>query len=155
MSWSLFCLFFVGIPAVETPSIPSPAVNGGFYENYHQGLRAAEKAGKPMLVILNPGPQTVSTAVTLEGVRKTRERRALLKNYVVVVINAASSHGRVVHRAYGRPKLPHVVILDKRQQYQIFTTSESLYGQRWTEILQTYRRGEEVAPQKSSDYCYT
>lgn len=152
MTLTKLLILFAGIPSAG--DMPQPAV---FYQNYHQGLQAARAGKKPLLVILNPGPQWEGNALTVEGLRKTRERRGLLKNYVVVVIDATTRHGEIVHRAYAKPKLPHVVVLGKRQSYQIFTTSEKLYGQRWTEILKKYKTGEQIPliTQRVSSFCPT
>jgi hypothetical protein len=146
MTWTLFLLLFPGVPDQSQLQLHG----GEHFANYHRAHKAAHDAAKPLLIIMNSGPQ--ADFVSLERVRKTKERRELLKNYVVVVIDATSRHGKIVHHAYGEPKLPHVVVLDKRQQYQIFTTSEELYGDRWTTILKTYRNGEYVSPQRLS-YC--
>ncbi len=147
---NLLLVFFAGIPFsgnLET--------TGEFFANYHRGHSAARAAGKPLLLVLNPGPQGNGNTVSVDTIRKTQERRSLLKDYVVVVIDTTTPHGQIVHRAYAHPKLPHVVVLGKHQDYQIFTTSESLYGQRWTEILKTYRAGERIVQQRAATYCPT
>jgi len=146
MSCTLFLLLFATVPDQAQLHL-----QGEHFENYHRGLTTAKDAKKPLLIIINPGPQT--DFVSLESVRKTRERRELLKKYVVVVIDATTPHGKIVHKAYSKPKLPHVVLLDKRQEYQIFTTSEKLYGQRWTEILTTYKNGNRVIPRRAVSNC--
>jgi len=145
MNVTLFLLLAAGIPG-QSPF----DLHGEHFANYHRAHQAAHDAAKPLLIIMNPGPQT--EFVSLESVRRTKERRELLKNYVVVVIDTTTRHGEIVHNAYARPKLPHVVVLDKRQRYQIFTTSEELYGDRWTTILKSYRNGERVIPRPVS-YC--
>lgn len=145
-------LLLTGIPSIG--ALPDPPV---FYENYHRALQAAKESRKPMLVILNPGPQWEGNAATIDQIRKTRQRRELLDDYVVVIIDTTSPHGQIVHRAYRKPKLPHVVVLGKRQTYQIFTTSKQLYGQRWTEILQKHRKGEriQVVTRRPAAFCPT
>lgn len=156
MSWTLFLLLAAG--PVSTSIRPADQsqlqLQGECFHNYHRALHAAHDAAKPLLVIMNPGLQ--AKFVSLESVRKTKERRELLKDYVVAVINTKTRHGQIVYNAYSKPKLPHVVVLDKRQQYQIFTTSNELYGQRWTSILTTYRNGVQVVPRRVSScpYCH-
>jgi hypothetical protein len=145
MNLTLFLLLAAGIPDQSQLQL-----QGNHFNNYHRALHAARDAAKPLLIILDSAPRT--KAVSLESVRKTKERRDLLKNYVVVVIDTKTPHGQIVHKAYAKPKLPHVVVLDKQQRYQIFTTSDDLYGQRWTSILQTYRNGVRVIPRPVS-YC--
>lgn len=150
MNWSISLLLFTGIPVQKHLEDV-----GDHFSNYHRGHQVAKNTHKPMLVILSDNAPVTTSPVSLRKVRMTAERRELLKNYVVVVIDTNTAHGRAVHKAYRKPKLPHVVVLDKRQEYQIFTTSEQLFGQRWTEILKTHRNGKRATPTRSDDYCYT
>lgn len=151
MSWSIYSFILLGIPSVN--SIPQ---YGEHFQNYHRGLQAAKETSKPLIVIMNPGAQWNEESVSIVSLRKTRERRGLLKDYVVVIIDTTTPHGRIVHDAYGKPKLPHVAILGKQQRYLIFTTSNQLYGQRWTEILTTYRKGAPAeTAMRSHAYCPT
>lgn len=108
-----------------------------------------------MLIIFQKGANSSSSEVSLVSVRKTRIRRELLGKYVVLIIDTTTPHGQVVYKAYKQPKLPHVVILGKKQEYQIFTTSEKLYGQRWTEILKTYADGKLRSHFKDAAFCAT
>lgn len=150
MAWSIYLVMFAGIPA-------NPPLDdlGTCHENYHAAHAEARQTGKPLLIVMNRGAQSESGNISIAAIRKTRERRKLLEDYVVVIIDTTTSHGQIVHRAYEHPKLPHVAVLDKRQVYEIFATSEPMYGQRWTEILQTYRRGARVAAPRSAAFCST
>lgn len=154
MSWSLSFLLFAGIPVQHHLEF-----KGDYFQNYHRAHRIARESQKPLLMILDNQVDAANSPVSLSAVRKTSERRELLKNYVVVVIDVNTPHGKVVHKAYSKPKLPHVVVLDKSQRYQIFTTSETLYGQRWTEILKTHREGNRVVRRAvhrvAAAYCNT
>jgi hypothetical protein len=156
MHLTLFLLLAAGpvLTSIRPADQSQLQLSGEQFTNYHRALHAAHDAAKPLLIIMNPGPQ--AEFVSLSSVRKTKERRELLKKYVVVVIDTKTRHGQLVYNAYAKPKLPHVVVLDKRQEYQIFTTSEELYGQRWTSILTTYRNGVRVVPQTVSTcpYCH-
>lgn len=152
MSWSLSLIFLAGIPAQQDLNTVEP-----HFTNYHRGHDLARESKKPLLVIMNNGPQTDKAAVSLVSVRKTSERRELLKDYVVVVIDTTTPHGKIVHKAYSTPKLPHVVVLDKKQGYILFTSSESLYGQRWTEVLKKHQKGERIVRTRTvpAQYCAT
>lgn len=108
-----------------------------------------------MLVILNPGVLNGTKTICLADVRKTRERRALLKDYIIVLIDTESKHGKYVNELFNTPSLPHVAVIDKKQKYQIFTTSDQLYGQLWTEILETYREGVPVDDATTARLCST
>ena len=70
MSCTLFLLLFAGIPDQAQLHL-----QGTHFEDYHRGLATANDAKKPLLIIMNPGPQT--EFVSLESVRKTKERREL------------------------------------------------------------------------------
>lgn len=128
-------------------AIPADA-NHGFehFESYTEGYREAERLQRPLLVILNPPTETDAEPITLDAVRRTRHRRALLENYVVVVVNTGTSHGRKVHQLFDSAPLPRVVVIDKRQELQIFQTSERLQGEQWNQILETYQAGERPVP---------
>ncbi|MCH8830054.1 MAG: hypothetical protein IID45_10810 [Planctomycetes bacterium] len=142
---------FLGIPVPVQTMTP-----GNCFDNYHQGHSLARKTHKPLLVIFNAGRQTQKNAISLVSLRKTKARRDLLKNYVVVVIDTTTPHGKHVYKCYQKPKLPYVVILDKRQKYQIhYAAGDKLYGQKWTEMLVTFRKGERVVQQPTAQYCYT
>lgn len=147
---SLSLLLLAGIPAQQNLK-----ENGDYFQNYHRASRVARQSQKPLLMILGTEVASADSPVSLSKIRKTDERRQLLKDYVVVVIDAKTPHGRTVLKAYQAPKLPHVVVLDKRQEYQIFTTSEKLYGQRWTEILKTHRTGQRAVRRVAAAYCNT
>ncbi len=150
MIWSLSVLLFSGIPVQQTL-----VDQGKHFKNYHQAHQVARQSHKPLLIIIGDGVQSGESPVSLPTIRRTAERRKLLKNYVVVVIDTTTAHGRTVHKAYRKPKLPHVVVLDNRQEYQIFKTSEKLFGQRWTEILKSHRNGKQETPKPAAIYCYT
>lgn len=116
------------------------------FQSYTEGYYEAQRQQRPLLVILNPPADAENQAITLDAVRRTRHRRALLENYVVVVVDTGTSHGRKVHELFDSPQLPRVVVIDKRQQRQIFQTSEFLQGEQWNQILETYQAGERPAP---------
>ena len=122
--------------------VPAEAARPLQFDDYGSAYRAATKTGRPLLVILNPADESGKTPISLEDVQRTRQRRQLLDDYVVCTVDTSSEAGRKTHQLFGSKQLPRVVVIDKQQKYQIFQTSESLYGQRWTEILETYRKGE-------------
>jgi len=122
------------------------------FDNYGDAYRAAKELGRPLLVILNPSNDTVTDTqpIAIEAVRKTKKRRELLDGYVVAVVDTGTAHGQQTHRLFKSPTLPRVVVIDKQQKVQIFQTSEKLYGQLWTTILETYQKGERPAPIKAA-----
>ena len=97
-----------------------------------------------MLVILNPGEESRAEKISLVSVQKTKQRRELMRDYIVVVIDTGTQEGTIIRKLFENPSLPFVSIIDKRQEFQIYRSSEKKYGQIWTEILETYRNGEPV-----------
>jgi hypothetical protein len=90
----------------------------------------------------------------MSDVEKTRERRNLLQNYVVAVIDTTTPHGQKVHALFGSPQLPMVSVIDNQQATQVYQTSASLYGQMWDQILTSFVNAAPAAPQMPpANYC--
>ncbi|HEV3299760.1 MAG TPA: hypothetical protein VG055_08965 [Planctomycetaceae bacterium] len=143
--------------AVTNAAPPTEAqVAPSSYDSYTQAYRAAKQAKKPMLVILNPAKGAKVSMISLEDVQKTRIRRDLLQNYVVAVIDTSTPHGQKVQALFGSPQLPHVAIIDNAQSFQVYQTSETLYGQMWDQILTAFQKAEpatRMPVQNSCPYC--
>jgi hypothetical protein len=143
--------------AVTNAAPPTEAqVAPSSYDSYTQAYRAAKQAKKPMLVILNPAKGAKVSMISLEDVQKTRIRRDLLQNYVVAVIDTSTPHGQKVQALFGSPQLPHVAIIDNAQSFQVYQTSETLYGQMWDQILTAFQKAEpatRMPVQTSCPYC--
>ena len=126
------------------------------FDNYAQAYEAAKRTKQPMLVILNPGGNSETKAISVADVRRTEWRRTVLTNFVVAVIDTNTESGKRVHKAFGNDPLPHVSVIDKNQKYQLFNTSEKLYGQLWNQILQRYRGGvQPTVPRPVQSFCPT
>ena len=82
MIWSVSVLLFAGIPVQQ-----SLEIHGHHFDNYHQAQQAARKTNKPLLMILADKVHSGESPVSLVKVRKSAERRKLLEDYVVVVID--------------------------------------------------------------------
>jgi hypothetical protein len=143
--------------AVTNAAPPTEAqVAPSSYDSYTQAYRAAKQAKKPMLVILNPARGAKVSMISLEDVQKTRIRRELLQNYVVAVIDTSTPHGQKVQALFGSPQLPHVAIIDNAQAFQVYQTSETLYGQMWDQVLTAFQKAEpatRMPVQNSCPYC--
>jgi hypothetical protein len=131
--------------AVIPPELTLKPEDVTHFTSYTRGVKAARSLQQPLLVILNPPMGSEKAAVSIDDLRKTRQRRELLEDYVVAVLDTGTEHGRICYELFGRPELPRVVVIDKHQKYQIFQTSEDLYGQLWTTILEKHRAGEWLA----------
>jgi ABC-type amino acid transport substrate-binding protein len=137
--------------ATPTEAQTAPAT----YDNYTQAYHAAQQTKRPMLVILNPGKNSKTSLISLEDVKKTHERRELLQNYVVAVVDTTTPHGKKVYALFGSPQLPRVSIIDNQQAMQVYQTSDSLYGQMWDQILTSFVNVSPAAPvqMQAPGYC--
>jgi hypothetical protein len=143
------------VAATNTAAPTEAQVAPSSYDNYTKAYRAAKQAKKPMLVILNPAKGAKVALISLEDVQKTRVRRELLQNYVVAVIDTSTPHGQKVQELFGSPQLPHVAIIDNAQAFQVYQTSETLYGQMWDTILTSFQKAEPATrmPVQTCPYC--
>ena len=148
MVWSLGFLVLAGTAIGENVTVTH-------FDNYSIAYRAARQSKRPMLVILNPPKESGKSSILLEDVRRTKERRKLLESYIVVLIDTGTEHGKIIYRLFGSEELPRVSIIGRDQQFQIFGTSEPLYGQLWTEVLDTYHSGEQVTSLAWRAFCPT
>ncbi len=115
------------------------------FTSYTLAYCEAQRSKKPLLVVLNPGEESSEVPVHLEDVRKTQQRRKLLERFVVVEIDTSTSHGQTVHKLFENKPLPHVAVIEREQQWQVFRTSRKLQGEDWNKILQTFQNGDRTA----------
>lgn len=130
----------IGIQAQQVAAVANPPTH---FTNYAAAYREAQRAKKPLLVILNPAEE--SSAVKVDDVRKTQQRRNLLQKFVVVVIDTSTDHGETVNKLFNEKSLPHVSVIDRDQQWQLFRTSKKLQGDDWNRVLETFQNGEQTA----------
>jgi hypothetical protein len=131
---------FVGVQAQQLVAVAGQPTH---YTNYAAAYREAQRAKKPLLAILNPSEE--SSSVKVEEVRKTQQRRELLQKFVVVVIDTSTNHGETVNKLFNEQSLPHVSVIDRDQQWQLFRTSKKLQGEDWNRVLETFQNGEQTA----------
>jgi hypothetical protein len=141
--------------AATTTVAPTEAqTTAATYNSYTQAYHAAQKARLPLIVILNPGRNAQTSLISMEDVQKTRERRNLLQNYVVAVVDTTTAHGQKVYALFGSPQLPMVSVIDNQQATQVYQTSSTLYGQMWDQILTSYvNASPAAAPMPAANYC--
>ena len=133
MHWSI-TLAMVAALGATTPEAPLE------FESYSQAYWTASKAHRPMLVILNPTGDR-DDAVKLETLKSDDKAREVLGDYVVAVIDTGTEHGQKVYELFGKPQLPRTVVIDERQDKQIFRTSDRLQLSTFTAVLEQYRHG--------------
>ncbi len=144
MLYSLTLLLLIDPSFSQQPQLLS-ASRPEFYTSYTMAYIEAQQSKKPLLVILNPGHKEELIPVHLEDVRKTQQRRQLLDRYVVVIVDSSTTHGSTVHKLFDKRPLPHVSVIDRDQQLQVFRTSRKLQGDDWNKILETFQNGDRTA----------
>ena len=128
---------------IQAQQVAAAANQPTHFTYYAAAYREAQQAKKPLLVILNPAEE--SSAVKVEEVRNTQQRRDLLQKFVVVVIDTSTDHGETVNKLFNEKSLPHVSVIDRDQQWQLFRTSKKLQGEDWNRVLETFQNGEQTA----------
>lgn len=145
MTGSMSLLLLAGLVSAA----PTPEKE---FDSYTKAYRYAQETDKPLLVILNPGKDS-GESISIDDVRKTQERRELLANYVVAVVDTETEHGKQVYEVFDKPQLPRVAVIDKEQKWQVYRTSDKLQGYQWTEILKTFKTGEKRIQLVRFNYC--
>jgi hypothetical protein len=136
------------------------ALNGGtlestVYDDYRQAWQSGRTRGLPLLVILNPGEVAGSPPVDIEWLRRSSHRRELLKNFVVVVIDASTPEGKKVHKQFGSAALPRVSVIDRQQKWQVYRTSQLLSAEDWNMVLEKHKKGDPPPPRPKPAQCLT
>lgn len=119
---------------------------GASFASYTDAWHAAHAAERPMLVILNPGPEEGKKIITEDELRADGNIQPLLDEYVVAVIDTTTEHGQKVHELFNNAPLPRVVVIDKEQKKQIFTSSETLTPDRMVKVLEQHKSGAIAQP---------
>lgn len=132
MSWSISLIVLASLSAPDAQAT---------FGNYSKAYWTAQQAHRPMLVILNPSGQSGSQqeVITHETLQSDARTREMLDNYVVAIIDTGTKHGKAVHELFGSPQLPRVVVIDERQDKQVFQSSEHLAPSEFARILEQYR----------------
>lgn len=106
------------------------------FESYTKAYQQAGQVSKPMLVILNDG-QDSEARINVESMKLD----GALDGYVVAEIDTTTAHGQEVHKLFKSPSLPHVVVIDDKQQKQLYKTSRVVTSEELANVLETYRNG--------------
>ena len=98
------------------------------FDSYTRAYHAAADAHRPMLVVLNPSADQVSTGtmIDVDALRQDGDLAGLLGDYVVAEIDTGTEHGRKVHEVFGSKALPRIVVIDADQKWQVYRTSAQL-----------------------------
>lgn len=144
MSWS--------VSLIVLASLSSPDAQTAF-GSYTKAYWTANAAHRPMLVILNPAAEAgAESTIALENLQQDERTRAVLSNYIVAIIDTGNEHGKAVHELFGSPPLPRVVVIDERQDKQVFQSSEHLAPADFARILEQYRTNAVPATTNVSRY---
>ena len=148
------------MPAHLSALVLFAALSGGtrestVYDSYKQAWQAGRAQSLPVLVILNPGEDAEASSVDVDWLRRSRHRRDLLGNYVVVVIDASTPEGKAVHKQFESAPLPRVSVLDRQQKWQVYRTSKSLSAEDWNMVLESHKKGNPPPPRPKPAQCLT
>ena len=132
MYWSVSLIVMASLSAPDAQTT---------YGSYTKAYRAANAVHRPMLVVMNPAGENVSRQdiITAESLQQDERTRAMLNGYVVAIIDTGTEHGKTVHDLFGNPELPRIVVIDERQEKQVFQSSEPLEPAALARVLEQYR----------------
>jgi hypothetical protein len=128
--------------------------NVALFDSYTKAYRTAQQTERPLLVVLNPSQESGKEGVSLGDLTESEQSRELLKNYVVTIIDGESAHGKTCQKLFDAKSLPHVVVIDKDQKFQLYKASKKLDAKVWTSVLRKYKDGEAPAPKHEVSYRY-
>ncbi|MCA9052789.1 MAG: hypothetical protein KDA75_03085 [Planctomycetaceae bacterium] len=116
MHWSTLLVLSASVAA------PQLTVGPIQFDSYTKAYHAAADVHKPMLVIINPGTEEVSSTepITLANLQADAAVGPLLDKYVVAIVDAGTEHGREVHKRFQSPSLPFAAVIDERQEKQLY-----------------------------------
>ena len=139
MRWSalLFAAVITGTATAE--EVATRSVETAAYASYSQAWNAAQEAKQPMLVILNPGAESAPQAIDETALRADRKVADSLQGYVVAVIDTTTEEGKKVHQLFDAAPLPRIVVIDNKQETQVYRTSEKLTGSSLAKVLDQHK----------------
>ncbi|RPI88848.1 MAG: hypothetical protein EHM42_04050 [Planctomycetaceae bacterium] len=124
------------------------------YTDYREAWRAAQARNLPILVILNPGEEADEELVDLELLQRSQQRRELLSQYVVAVIDTSTPEGAKTHQRFASPQLPRVTVIDKLQKLQIYRAAAPRTAEDWNMVLVKYKAGLYIPPPPRAVVAY-
>ena len=138
MSWSISLIVMASLSAHDAQTT---------YGSYTKAYWTANAAKRPMLVIINPAGQESGPhkAIEFDKLQQDERTRKALDDYVIAIIDTGTEHGKSVHGLFGSPELPRIVVIDERQDKQVFQSSEPLAPATLATVLEKHRTNT-VAP---------
>jgi hypothetical protein len=133
MHWNIALTMMAALGAGVAPETTE-------FNSYTKAYWTANAEHRPLLVILT-APGEAAEELPLAQVKQDADGREILSDYVVAVIDTGTEHGQIVHELFGSPTLPRTVVIDERQEKQIFRTSDRLQPATLTSVLEQYRDG--------------
>lgn len=113
--------------------------------DYGAALKAARAEGKPLVVVIeNPADR----AVRFEEVSLTPQQSSsqLLARYKLCRVDASTTYGQAVAKAFRATSLPLTSIIDKTGSVQIFVKQGPLSTDEWRAALATHQSGARPEP---------
>lgn len=112
------------------------------YDDYTPAFHAARSAKLPLLVILNSGQAPDQVGVELQDITKARHRRTLLQKFVIADIDTSTPRGQLILGLFRPAALPHVVVIDKEQKYQLYRSTTPRMPEDWNILLERFQQGD-------------
>jgi len=127
--------------------------------DYGTAYKAAQQAGKPLLVVLEK-PAEPRFRIEQVSVSASKDPSALLEPYELCRIDVTTSAGGKMAELFGATEYPHIAITDKRVDQIVYRNTGKFSDLDWATMLVTYRNGTkpqmEFAPIRSSGrMCFT
>ena len=116
------------------------------FESYTQAWHTAREVERPMLVVLNPPQDAEHGGISVGELQSDEAIQPLLEKYVVAVIDTGTAHGQKVREIFKADTLPRVVVIDKKQEWQVFRSSENLSHERIAKALEQHQDGNSSRP---------
>jgi thioredoxin-related protein len=120
-----------------SPTLGALAPAPEWSSDYRAALLKAEKAQKPLAVVIASGPQGWQ-AVSKDRSLPPQVRKLLSEKYVCVYVDTSEPAGRKLATAFEVKSLPTLVISDKTGEYQAHRSSGTLDGDQLTHLLTKY-----------------
>lgn len=133
VSWIAACVLPLSLVAANAEQLK-------WHDNYGTALNVAKEQAKPLLVILE-NPNDDARRVTQVAFRSEETSAELLRPYVLCRVDVTTEYGQRVARAFNADEVPHVSIIDKTGQVQIFKQSGPFTTEQWQATLTAHRAG--------------
>jgi hypothetical protein len=129
-----FALFAATV-AVTTASAAAPQ----WESDYATALAETRANDRPLLMVIDE-PQVADKAVSADVL--ANEADGALADYDLCHVDASTSYGAKVAKAFGAKSFPYVAFVDKDGKVILHQQSGKISAETWTNLVTKYRDGE-------------